>query len=680
MKKVLPIFFSVFIYTMVFSQAPGGIAQPDVWARVIKNTSPATFQYKDFGKGNKSITVGGILTPSLFNFNYSYSYNASSFVSFLSKIESLKEATIFIVSKPAIPTNPTDKQALMNSDWIPSVPTTELNEQSFKFTTTTFNKSGLNLNYPSASGARPPSRINTLIWHSFNSRKIVNSYGANGESNVYVGKTFTGAVNFEGDIPEFIIYRKALNDKEKGRVESYLALKYGITLQPAVNYYNSKNEIFWHKENNAIFGNRIFGLGRDSNTALYQRQSNSADDNDVAKKLTFWTGSFLADNYLNTTYIDDHNFVTIGDNNGNEIPTTVLNNGIKKINRTWLTENFGQSAHNLNTNLKYKADPSITLLPNEAFWLLIDRDANNTAASDFNGANVEVFQVPSITAGYVTYNNLKWATNTTKYNQFTFGVGPKMLITAIPVAMACSALNGIVDFTIKGGLPNFTVNIHGTDNIFNQQFLQSSRNFSQVLPIGSYLVTITDSTGYAQTATFKITPTPEMLLNLGADQQVVSGSTITFNAATSITAPNVTYEWFFLPSIGPASNSPFETTPTVNITVTEAGIYKCIALNNTTNCSIQDEVLITLKPALRKEISSFVYPNPSDGKFTLKINLDETKEVNVFISDVSGKILVEDNFSGFAENLKEYQIKTPGVYFVKITAKDYTTTHKIMIN
>jgi Secretion system C-terminal sorting domain len=684
MKFKLSIIFSLFYFSFAFCQSPGGIAQPDAWGKVIKNTAPAgTFQYKDFSKKNKTITINGTLNPSLFNFNYSYTYNPSSFVSFLSKIESLKDATIFIVTRPVATGNPTDKLALMNSDWNPSllapagtVSAGDVNEQSFKFTTTTFDKTGLTLTYPSSSNARPPARINTLIWHSFNSKKIVNSYGVNGESTVYVGKSFTDALNFQGEIPEFIIYRKALNDKEKARVESYLALKYGITLQPAVNYYQSKSEIYWHKANNSLFGNRIMGLGRDSNTALYQRQSISSDDTGSLKKLTFWTGTFAADNYLNTAFIEDLNFVTIGDNNASESPNTILKNGIKKINRIWLTENFGESVSNLNTNLKYKTDPSITLQPDEAFWLLIDRGATNTTASNFNGTNVALFQLPTIAGGYATFNNLKWANSTTKYNQFTFGVGPKMIITAVPVPMACDDSIGQVNFTIKGGLPSFTVNIHGTDNPYNQQFTQFNRDFSQGLSKGSYLVTITDNTGYSQTANFTVTPIPDMSLSLGPNQQILTGKTVTFDAAKNITSTDViTYAWFFIPTVGQADALPFATTPAITATVTQEGTYKCVVLNNTTGCSIQDEVLISF----RIENSSVVFPNPSDGKFTVKIDLNGSKDINILIFDVLGKTLIEDNQTGLDQYQADYELKIAGTYFVKITTKDYTAIHQLII-
>jgi Secretion system C-terminal sorting domain len=684
MKIKLSIILGLFYFSVALSQSPGGIAQPDVWGKVIKNSAPAgTFQYKDFSKNNKTITVGGSLTPSLFNFNYSYTYNASSFVSFLSKIESLKDATIFIVTRPIATSNPTDKQALMNSDWNPSllaptgtVPVGAVNEQSFKFTTTTFDKTGLSLTYPSVSNARPLARINTLIWHSFNSKRIINSYGVNGESTVFVGKAFADAINFEGEIPEFIIYRKALNEKEKGRVESYLALKYGVTLQPAVNYYQSKNDIYWHKANNPLFGHRIVGLGRDSNTALYQRQSTSSDDIDPLKKLTFWTGTFATDNYLNTAFIEDLNFVTIGDNNASETPNTILKNGIRKIDRTWLTENSGESALNLSTSLKYKVDPSVTLLPDEAFWLLIDRDASNTTASNFDGANVALFQLPSIAGGYATFNSLKWASSTTKYNQFTFGVGPKMLITAIPVPMACDDLIGQVNFTIKGGLPNFTVNIHGTDNPYNQQFTQFNRDFSQGFSVGSYLVTITDNTGYAQTANFTITPIPGMLLKLGPDQQIITGKTVTFDASKNITSTDaISYAWFFIPTVGPADALPFATTPTITSVVTQEGVYKCVVLNSTTGCSIQDDLLISF----RIENSSVVFPNPSDGQFTVKIDLNASKDINILIYDVLGQILIEDNQIGLDHYQADYQIVMTGTYLVKITTSDYTATHQLII-
>ncbi|WP_284653273.1 T9SS type A sorting domain-containing protein [Flavobacterium terrisoli] len=684
MKRKLSLLLSVCGLSYVFSQSPGGVSQAEIWSKVIKDPSPATtFRYKDHSRNNKAITLGAgtTLQQSLLNYNYSYTYNSNSFVSFLSKVESMKDATVFMVSQPLPPSNPSDLQALMSTAWNSSVPVASgaVNEQAFRLSTATFDKNNLNLPYPTASGSRPNARLNTLVWHNFNSKKIVNSYGVNGESDVLVGKAFNGAINFQGEIPEFIVYRKALNQKEKWRVESYLAIKYGITLEAGVNYYNSKNEIVWHKENNPLFGNRIFGLGKDSNSALNQKQAVSAHDANPLKKMIFWTGDsgLLDDNYANTAYIEDQSFLLMGDNNGAETPNTVLNNGIKKINRVWLTEKFGPSTHNLVTHLKYKKDPSVTLLPDEAFWLLIDRNAGNNVVSDFNGGNVDAYQVTSFTGGYAEYNDLKWSSPTTTYNQFTFGVGPKMVVFATVQPMACNGTIGTVDFVIRGGQPIFAVNIHGTDNAYNQQFFQPERDFSFGLTVGSYAVTVTDASGYTQTTNFTVTPIPGMLLELGPTQMLALGDSATLNAAANITVPNVSYAWYFTPVGQLPNNIVISTDP--SIVVTDGGNYTCKVLNNSTGCFVEDSVTIIYDAELRPSFSQ-VYPNPTSGHFTVNVDFNEIKDVSIIIYDVTGKTLINEYFNGEDHYQKDYDLTTSGIYFVAISAKDYVTTHKLIIN
>jgi len=677
MKKAVLLLFTI-IYFNTHAQSPGGVSGSEVWCKVKKVTpTGSTFEYKDFSSNNKAFTLGTgvVLTPSFFNYNYSFTYDNTDYVSYLSKVEKLKEATIFIVNLPTPPIDPSVKYGLLSTDWNVTVPAGSANEQSFKFSTSTFEKDVVSLTYPSGSSVRPNGRINTLLWHNFNSKKIVNSFGSNGESSIFIGKSFTDAANFVGQIPEVVVYRKALNDKEKWRVESYLALKYGITLQPEVNYYTSKNEIFWHKENNALFENRIFGIGRDSNSSLYQRQSTSVHDPSVLKKMIFWMGSLQTDNNLNTSYIEDQNFLTIGDNNANELPNSTLNNGIQKIDRTWLVEKFGQSAHNLVTNLKYKPDSSITLLPNEAFWLVVDKGANNTTLSDFNGSNNSYYPVSTFDSdGYALYNNLKWASDTSTYNQFTFGVGPRMLIIPTVLPIACTDTQGTVNIEIKGGQPLFTVNINGTDNPYNLQFNTPSFTLPPLsLNTGNYQVTVTDATGYTQVATFEISPTPGIALDLGPDQLLITGNTLVLEASTQVTSTVATYQWYH-------DGNPVATTSTLSIT--EAGNYQCIITDTNTGCTVEDSLEITLVQTLKTGNYSSIYPNPTKttDSFTVNLHLDNLASAQISLFDVTGKILQVVELQESTEHEKTFQLNTAGIYFVKIESPDYSTTHKIIIN
>lgn len=86
---------------------------------------------------------------------------------------------------------------------------------------------------------------------------------------------------FWGQIPEVIIYDKALSSAEMSRAYSYLALKYGATLDQstAQNYVLSDDTVVWNATSNSAYSNNIAGIGRDDASALNQKQSQSQSVN-----------------------------------------------------------------------------------------------------------------------------------------------------------------------------------------------------------------------------------------------------------------------------------------------------------------------------------------------------------------------------------------------------------------
>ena len=84
-----------------------------------------------------------------------------------------------------------------------------------------------------------------------------------------------GRYPWHGYITETIVYSTALDDISRNRVESYLALKYGITLSQPQDYRDCKANIVWSVSNNSGYGNDIAGLALDSCSELDQRVSKS---------------------------------------------------------------------------------------------------------------------------------------------------------------------------------------------------------------------------------------------------------------------------------------------------------------------------------------------------------------------------------------------------------------------
>jgi len=112
-------------------------------------------------------------------------------------------------------------------------------------------------------------------------------------------------------------------DNMIAKIHSYLAIKYGITL-PAFDYVNSGGNIVWNRVGNSGYSSNIFGIGRDDDSGLYQKQSRSVKDN----TMTVFVGDELTElNSDNTGTLDNKQFVMMGRNYGDTGDVVGLTNG-----------------------------------------------------------------------------------------------------------------------------------------------------------------------------------------------------------------------------------------------------------------------------------------------------------------------------------------------------------------
>lgn len=144
--------------------------------------------------------------------------------------------------------------------------------------------------------------------------------------NFTVGSDVVGADFVNGDIQEVIVYSGAVNTDfnaaDLNKIQSYLAVKYGISLDPAgqANYTSSAGTQFWTGTSNTGYQNNIFGIGRDVNSALNQKQAFSYADSSIS----LYLGTLASLNSNNgSTISGDNSFLMLGDNNLNGINSTI---------------------------------------------------------------------------------------------------------------------------------------------------------------------------------------------------------------------------------------------------------------------------------------------------------------------------------------------------------------------
>lgn len=147
---------------------------------------------------------------------------------------------------------------------------------------------------------------------------------------------------WNGDIAESVVYNRVLAANERSHVESYLALKYGITLNQATptdyvatDWDGATGTKMWTASKNGIYNKNIAGIGRDDKTALLQKQSRSVSDT----LITMAAGTAIApDNLSNQANINDLSFFTWADNGGAatfSVAVTSVTNATSRMARVW---------------------------------------------------------------------------------------------------------------------------------------------------------------------------------------------------------------------------------------------------------------------------------------------------------------------------------------------------------
>lgn len=135
---------------------------------------------------------------------------------------------------------------------------------------------------------------------------------------------------FSGVMNEVLLYTGVLSATDRSIMQSYLALKYGITL-PAQNYYLSNLTTTWNYSSNSAYHNRVFGISRDSTLSLDQRVATSTATGSV---VTFAYGTTFTGTQTGATQLTNNTAILFGDN-GSTTGSVLLSGIIYRLNRAW---------------------------------------------------------------------------------------------------------------------------------------------------------------------------------------------------------------------------------------------------------------------------------------------------------------------------------------------------------
>lgn len=282
------------------------------------------------------------------------------------------------------------------------------------------------------------------------------------------GDSLSGAVK----VAEVLYFDHRLNNSMLRRVQSALAIRYGITLGP-VNYMDGEGDVVWRYADSGLYHHRVTGIGRDSTYNLHQLQSRSE-----------LPGAILT---VRAERFSEGDYFVCGDD---DAPLSFNTEGDMEIlNRSWRL--------------------NCTDIDNNEFHLTFDTrsfaSANDSLVLLADGI---VYHPDSITVNDVTYNYVMFPSDTCV---FTLAKGSVFWQTMKSNGRGNSHGNASVKSYVYPNptTGNYTIEVSGADwvqvSIYNAQGVlmasysdseQAQYFFNGTLPSGnSYYATVTTESG-----------------------------------------------------------------------------------------------------------------------------------------------------------------------------------------
>lgn len=473
---------------------------------------------------------------------------------------------------------------------------------------------------------------------------------------------------FKGVLPEILVFNRVLTMEERLMVESYLALKYGLTIRQGQfnNFINSKSELIWDGKKHITFSNDIAGIGRDDRTGLNQKQSSSFYSPEL---LTIGAGQIAHNNKQNTTQLKNNSFLIWGSN------INILDFEPKKIGqpqkleRKWIISSFG-AITDLETQLIFDTKQiKSTLSPEDTYWLIIDR----SGSGDFPLGKVAYKKINELQeSGKAEFKNILWNQDESGTDLFTIASGPEMMSKIWITSPTCNPeAKGRLSIGAEGGRPPYKFIIVCPEGNFIQNWESVDNSIINIENIdpGDYELTITDADNQQFNESFFIQSSDAPVSKLDTQYELILNRPLHLDASINIKNNAINYQWtgpdgFYKNSAVVEIKKPGE----YDLTMEHLG------------CESKHKIKIT-QPIedVFKEIS--LYPNPiSKGPFNLRINLLEKSPIEIDIFDSLGRSVMKKSLKGADYYLFSDLIYTPGTYSISVSSNSVTKTLSLIVN
>jgi len=281
--------------------------------------------------------------------------------------------------------------------------TVEKDLLNFTFTCAVHSVTTHNINYHDAATVDQKRKTGAIVKYGFEYP------GATGDKN-YV--TVSDAQNDLTDVYEVIYVNDKFTELDHQQIQTYLSVKYGISLINSANYVDANGKQIWSSSLNAQYNTNITGVGKSDYFDLNKTET----VNSVDKRVEISTNGFNNNEYL-----------FIGTNNENS--TFVKTNDYEILDSSWLVQT--NTTSNL-TTLRFNLG---SLKSTGTYELLI----NQTATSFTND---DVLKVQGKVEGNeLVFENVMFDADGNGYDTFSVGYTTKAKENSKPEVVSNSKVN-----------------------------------------------------------------------------------------------------------------------------------------------------------------------------------------------------------------------------------------------
>lgn len=348
MKKTLLFLFLIGALS-VYAQSPGGVSGTELWYKAVPVTSnlQGFYRWQDHSGDSVKLNLHRLSGPETTEFTQSRtSLHTINFHPALSLSEgaldksaylahsNLSQATIFGVFAP-LPSTISRDMILYSVNGRKKEGTIFTKDKAVRgYGIEPLNygdEHGEDLLYASSDSLSENQFRETsprIVTYLKADRHNFNMWGEDTKATILFGTTYSsrntgfnttfdtssfGNEEFDGYTPEYIIYSRYLTPIERRKVESYLAVKYGITLNGS--YLDSDGNLVWDRDELYQYHNRVTAFGRDINSGLLQPLSSTSYEEFPTLSSLKENDSYYQSNSYNLS--SNSHMLVMGRENGN---------------------------------------------------------------------------------------------------------------------------------------------------------------------------------------------------------------------------------------------------------------------------------------------------------------------------------------------------------------------------